>query len=153
MSIRAPPHSPRHDRRLRSICVPDTLLTRLFVGLTAAFILSVAVITLLLSVLGHYWLIALVLAVIWSICLVFLVFGLGYVLFPVSAVRFQERLRSAYPQSIAAFGRSFDRSFGFDIDPKAPSVARARLLGGLVAVMMLSVGIAASWILIASLDH
>src|SRR6266446_2695633 len=129
------------------------MLTRLFAGLAAAFVLSVTVITIVLSRFGHYWPIALVLAVIWSICLVFLILGLGYVLFPVSAVRFQERLRSAYPPSIAAFGRSFDRSFGFDIDPKAPSIARARLLGGVVAVMMLAVGIAASWILLASLDH
>ncbi len=129
------------------------LLRRYLIGAFGAFIGGIAVITVLLSVLGHLWLVAFGLAFIWSLSLQFLAWGMAYVLWPASTSRFQERLRSSYGPPLAQLGRGFDRRLGFEIDPDKPSVGRARLLGAVVIALMLTAGVSSSWILLTTIDH
>lgn len=131
----------------------STPLKRYLVAAFGSFILGTFVITLLLSLFGHFWLVSFSLAVIWSICIQLLAWGIAYVLFPVSTSRFQEKLRSSYGSPLAEVGREFDRRLGFEIDAAKPSAARARLLGGVVIVLMLAAGLTSSWILVTTIDH
>ncbi len=110
-------------------------------------------ITVLLSLLGHWWPVSLSLALTWSICIQLVVWGLAYVLWPVGTSRFQERLRSSSSPHIAQAGREFDRRLGFEIDPAKPDARRARMLGVVVIVMMLATGLSSSWILLTTLDR
>jgi len=129
------------------------LLRRYFVMAFLALLLAVVVLTALISLAGHSLLIGLALALIWSLCLQIGAWGIAYVLFPTQAVQFQEKLRNAYPPPLQQMGREFDRSLGFQLDPKKPAIGRARLLGAVVVTLMLSAGALSSWILVASLDH
>jgi hypothetical protein len=129
------------------------LLKRYLVIAFGSFIVGTVAITLLLTLLGHWWLVSVSMGLIWSICILLLGWGLTYVLWPVGTSRFQERLRSSYSPNLAEVGREFDRRLGFGIDPAKPAAGRARMLGIVVIAIILAAGLSSSWILLTTLDH
>ena len=117
-----------------------------FGSLVAAFV----VISLVLLLLGQLWFVALALGAIWAVCLLFLAWGVAYVLWPLPTARFQEKLRSSYGAPFAAFGRQFDRRLGLGVAGADASSGKARLEGAVLIALMITVGVIASWILLAS---
>lgn len=129
------------------------MLKRYLVIAFGSLIVGTVAITLLLTLLRHWWLVSLSIGLIWSICILLLGWGLAYVLWPVGTSRFQERLRSSYSPHLAEAGREFDRRLGFEMDPAKPAAGRARMLGIVVIVIILASGLSSSWILFTTLDH
>lgn len=127
------------------------VLTRYLVGSIGAYVGGVIVITMLLILLGHIWFVSVGLALIWSLCLQLIAWGSAYVLWPDATRRIQARMRSSYPPSVADFGRRLDRSVGLEIEDSKSSVARLRALGGLGIAVMLVVGLAGSWVILAAI--
>jgi len=120
-----------------------------FGSLVACFV----AISLVLLLLGQLWFVALALGAIWAICLQFLAWGVAYVLWPLRMTRFQEKLRPSYGARFADFGRQFDRRLGIGVDGANQSIGRARLEGIVIIALMITVGLVATWILIASFQR
>lgn len=129
------------------------MLTRYLVGTMGAYVGGVIVITMLLIFLGHLWFVSLGLAIIWSLCLQLVAWGLAYALWPDSTRRIQARMRSSFPPSVTDVGRRLDRSVGLDIEDSKSSIARLRILGILVIAVMLVVGLAGSWVILAAIGQ
>lgn len=129
------------------------MLTRYVAGAFGAFIGGVIVITLLFSLLGHLWFVSLGLGLIWSLCLQVAAWGSAYVFWPKATSQFQARLRNSYPQSVVEVGRRLDRSVGLEIEGPNSSTARLRILGIVVVAIMLVLGLAASWVILAAIGQ
>ena len=120
-----------------------------FGSLVAGFV----AISLVLLLLGQLWFVALALGAIWAVCLQFLGWGVAYAFWPVHTAKFQEKLRMSSGAQVAAFGRQFDRRLGMGVDGDDPSIRRARLQGIVIIILMVTVGLVASWILVASFQR
>jgi hypothetical protein len=130
------------------------LLTRYLVGAVGAFIGGAIIITILFALLGHLWFVSLGLGLIWSLCLQIVAWGSAYVFWPDATRQFQARLRNSYPQSVVEVSRRLDRSVGLEIEgPNLSSTARLRALGIVLVAVMVVVGLAASWVILAAIGH
>ena len=129
------------------------VLTRLLVGTLGAYVGGVIVITVLLIFVGHTWFISLGLGIIWSLCLQLVAWGLAYAFLPESTRRIQARMRSLFPPAVIDAGRRLDRSVGLEIEDSKSSTARLRILGILVIAVVLVVGLAGSWVILAAIGQ
>ena len=129
------------------------MLTRFLVGTMGAYVGGVIVITMLLIFLGYIWFISLGLAIIWSLCLQLVAWGLAYAFWPDSTRRIQARMRSSFPPAVIDVGRRLDRSVGLEIEDSKSSTARLRILGILVTAAVLVIGLAGSWVILAAIGQ
>ena len=136
-----------------SISSGPNALARFFAGTLTAMVLAAIVIAVALVLAGHVWFVAFGLGCIWSFCLVFIGLGLAYLLWPVATSRFQAKIRSEYGAPIAEMARRLDRSLGLEIESAQLPALRLRLLGAVVIVIMLAAAVAATWLLVAAIEH
>jgi len=129
------------------------MLARYLVGTLGAYVGGVILFTGLLIVLGHFWFVSIGLALIWSLCLQLIAWGLAYTLWPSATSRIQTRLRSSLPPSVTGVGRRLDRSVGLQIEDSKVSVARLRALGIVVIAVMLALGLAGSWVILSAIGQ
>jgi hypothetical protein len=129
------------------------LMARYLLAAFGSLVAGFVVISLVLLLRGQLWFVALALGAIWAVCLEFLAWGVAYVLWPLPTARFQERLRTSYGAPFADFGRQFDRRLGLGVSGDEPSTNKARLEGVAIIALMVTVGVVASWILLASFQR
>ena len=129
------------------------MLARYLTGAFTFLVIAAIAIAVALALAGHLWFVALGLGFIWSLCLGFIGLGFAYLLWPVATSGFQAKLRASYGARIAGAARRLDRSLGLEIESAQPPATRLRLLGAGVIGIMLAVALAASWILIATIEH